>query len=271
MVTRCLGLAHTGKDDDDHVAVVVIVGVVGLERHTVGSCQLAGFGHQPADALVLGAGGAAAVILAVLGQAIDAIHVKHGLVHAVGLVVEVLAHALVAREHRFDDLIGGVIELLVLKLHQDDGNAAFAQGGHIGGGIAARGTQFALGIGHLVGFVCHAQVAALGGDKSFLGSRALLGIVGTHGRESRQRRDVVEVAVSAALDSQAVGGEKGIVKSIAHGLNLQGGAIALGHGVPAWLGGYGKSQCCVAQHRKHNNVLSHRNWFDGVSVKLIIL
>ena len=137
VVTRCLGLAHTGKDDDHHVAVVVVVGVVGLERHAVGSCQLAGLGNQPADALVLGAGGATAVVLAVLGQAIDAIHVKHGLVHAVGLVVEVLAHALVAREHRFDDLIGGVIELLVLKLHQDDGNAAFAQGGHIGGGIAA--------------------------------------------------------------------------------------------------------------------------------------
>ena len=45
MVPRSLRLAYAGIDDDYHIAVVVVVGVIGFERYTVGSGQLAGLGH----------------------------------------------------------------------------------------------------------------------------------------------------------------------------------------------------------------------------------
>ena len=66
MDPRSLGLAHAGIDDDDHVAVVVVVGVIGRECHTVGCRQLAGLGHQPSQPLVIVVALVTAVVLAVL-------------------------------------------------------------------------------------------------------------------------------------------------------------------------------------------------------------
>ena len=67
MVPRCLSLAHTGIDDDDHVAVVVIVGVIGLKRNTVGCGQLAGLGYHRAQTHIIGVALVSSVILTVLG------------------------------------------------------------------------------------------------------------------------------------------------------------------------------------------------------------
>ena len=85
----------------------------------------------------------AAIIFTVIGQAIDTIHVKLWLVHAIGLVMEVLAHTLGTREHGFNDFLLGVIELFVLELDQDDGNTALSQCRNIGSSIVANRIQVA--------------------------------------------------------------------------------------------------------------------------------
>ena len=66
MIPRSLCLAHAGIDDDHHIAVVVVVGVIGFERYTVGSGQLAGLGHQVAQSLVAVAAAMTAVVFTVM-------------------------------------------------------------------------------------------------------------------------------------------------------------------------------------------------------------
>ena len=232
-----MGLAHAGINHDDHVTEVVTVGVIGLERHAVGRGHLAGLGHHRPQPLVRTVD-VAAVILAVLGQSVDAINLKIGLIQAVGLVAEVLAHALVTREHRLDNLLAGIVKLLVLELHQDDGDAALAHCGNARLGIAAAHTQPVLPAREPVGLVLQRQITALSVDKGGLGRRALSGLMGAHGCQARQRRGVVEVAVGATGHGQAVAGENGVVEGIAHGLHLQGGTVTLCNGMPARLGGH---------------------------------
>ena len=43
---RCLRLAHSSINDNHHITVVIIIGIIGGERHAVGSSQLAGLGHH---------------------------------------------------------------------------------------------------------------------------------------------------------------------------------------------------------------------------------
>ena len=134
---RGLCLAHTGIDNDDHVAVVVVVSIKGAERHTIGSSHLAGLGHHRTQTLVIAARVIATVVLAVLAQGIDTKYLKVGVVFAVGLILEVLLYAGVARQHGTDDLLAGIFELLVLVLDQDDGHLAVSLCRHVRVGIAA--------------------------------------------------------------------------------------------------------------------------------------
>ena len=105
----------------------------------MGSGKLAGFGHHPAQSLIITAR-VATIVFTVLGQSIDTIHIKFRLIQSIGLVTEVLSHTRIAREHGFDDFFPGVTEFLVLKLHQNDGNATLTLGGNARVGIAATNT-----------------------------------------------------------------------------------------------------------------------------------
>ena len=250
---RGLCLAHTGIDDDHHVAVVVIVGIKGAERHTVGSGHLAGLGHHRAQTLVIAAR-IAAVILAVLGQCVDAKDLKVGVIFAVRLVLEVLLHACVARQHGFDDLFTGVAELLVLVLHQDDGHLARSLGRHARLGIAAAHTKPWRGaMTGLKAVLGHRQVAALGLDKGRLAGGAVLDLVGAYGGQSRQRRGVVVVAIVTQCDHQAVACEQSMIKGVTHGLHPQGGAVTLIQRVPAGFSGHCHCGYCTAQQQHQRN------------------
>ena len=204
---RGLSLADTGVDDDDHVAEVVAVGIKTVERYAVGSSHLAGFGHHRAQTLVVTARVIAAVVLAVLGQRVDAEDLKVGVVLPVGLISEILLNARVAGQHGLDDLLAGILELLVLVLDEDDGHLACTIGRHIRVGVAATDAQFALTshTGELLDG--HRQVGTLGSDKGLLGGGALVHTMGANGGQSRQRRGVVEVAVVATSYRQPVTGQ----------------------------------------------------------------
>ena len=121
-----LCLTHTGINDYDHITVVIAIGIIGCERHAVGSRLLTSLGHQVAQALVVAAL-IATIIGTVLRQRVDTINVKLRLIQAVGLVTEVLSHALIAREHGIDNILACIIELFVLELNKNDGNFALSQ------------------------------------------------------------------------------------------------------------------------------------------------
>ena len=173
--------------------------------------------------------------------------------------MEILANALITCEHGFDNPLARIIELFILKLHQNDGDVALALGRHIGRGIAAHSIQFALGSRQLVGLELHLQGSTLCLDECFLGGSTLLGLVGAHGSQSRQRRGVVKIPVTTSGNSQPVGGQESIVKGITHSLNFQGTTVTLGDCVPAWLGG--NSDCrhsAAEQYRQNKKLFLHR-------------
>ena len=158
-----------------------------------------------------------------------------------------MTHALIAREHGLDNLFTRIGKFLILKFHKDDGNATLAHRRHRSIFITATNTECSLLVRHLEGFVLHRQVTTLGPDKGILGSRALASLMGTNSRQSCQRRGVVEITVITTGYRQAITGEDTVVKSITDSLHLQGGAIALGHRLPPWLGGHCYSSNAKAQ------------------------
>ena len=238
MVPRSLRLAHTGIDDDHHVAVIVTVGVIGFERYAVGGGQLHGLGDKGTQHLVAVAAAVTTVVLTVLAQRVNAIYLKIWLIQAIGLVTEVLSHALVAREYGIDDFLTGIVELFVFELHQDDGDLARAHSRNARVVIAAAYTQQAFLARRLVGFVLHRQAAALHVDKCILARRALASLVGTYCRQARHRRGVIKVTVLTTGYRQPVTGENSVVKGIAHSLHLQGGAVTLRNGMPSRSSGH---------------------------------
>ena len=169
--------------------------------------------------------------------------------------MEILANALPTREHRLDNRLACVIELFILELHQDDGDAALALGRHIGSGIAAHGIEPAISGWQPIGLELHLQGAKLCLNKCILGSRALVGFMGANGSQSRQRRGVVIIPVTTSGNSQAVGGQESIVKGVTHSLNLEGSAITLGDCVPAGLGWNSGSHNSTAEQYRQNKIL----------------
>ena len=176
-----------------------------------------------------------AIILAVLAQGIDAIDIKIGVIQPIGLIAEVLTHAFVASEHRFDNTLAGVVELLVLELDQNDGDASLSHGRNGCVGITAAHLE-RVAARHFPLFGLHGQAAALGLDKRGLTGSAIVCVVGEYSGQSCYRLLVVETAVGAAFYHQAILGEERTGKRITHRLDCQCGAVILGHFVPTWFG-----------------------------------